>query len=226
MTMGKLVLIVLALCVCSAKAAAIARDSTYRHKVKLDLAPLYYGLFDVRQQLRIGAEYEHTLGTKTFATFQFDAGLYDNYTYTKYNGFFDQTGGRSKTVQKVLTWGFHLLPSLNRMLSNTSRYKRRQIYIGMTADFNRFFKKSVTTENGTCNTALNAQTKFGMGINLGMRYRIRKQWYIDLKGIFIHRLFYINSQSGMKDIKPYKAVWFNKAMSCWLIPDINICYAF
>lgn len=224
---GKVTLGVLILCLYSSGTHAIARDSSgYRHKIKLDLVPLYHVFFDVRQQLRIGAEYEHTLSSKDFVTLQLDAGLYDNYTYKKYHDFFDQTGGINSTFQKVQTFGFHLLPSFSHILSNTSKHKKRQVYMGMTVDFNRFFKKSVTTEPASGNTTLSAQTKLGAGMHLGMRYRIGKRWYVDIKGIFIQRLFCINSQKDMRDIKPCKAVWFNKKMTCWFIPDINICYAF
>lgn len=228
MTLPKNVaLMFLALCISTFAANAIARDSMiYRHKIKLDIVPLYSVFFDVRQQLRLGAEYEHSLGTRTFATLQLDAGLYDNYTYKKYHDFFSQTGGINNTVQKVQTFGFHLLPTYNYILSNTSKHTRKQFYTGITADFNRFFQKSTILDAGTSNTQLRAQTKFGAGVSLGMRYRVKKQWYVDFKGIFIRRLFCINSQKDMKDIKPYKAVWFNQAMTSWFIPDINICYAF
>jgi len=226
-TASKVALTILALCMLPANIYAVARNtSIYRQKVKLDLIPLYYLMFDVRQQLRLGAEYERMLGTRTFATIQSDAGLYDNYTYKKYQGFFDQAGGVDNTTQQVRTLGFHLLPSFSYILSNTTRHQNRKIYIGISADFNRFFKKSVITEAQASNTILSAQTKLGAGVNVGIQYRIKKRWYIDLKGIFIRRLFSINSQKDMKDIKPYKAIWFNKAMTSWFIPDLNICYAF
>ncbi len=199
-----------------------------KHTVKLDIIPLYSVLFDVRKQLRLGLEYQRNTDKRYFRAIHLDAGLYDDYTYFKYHDFFNQDGGLYHTRQDVKTYGFHLMPAWHYSLSRPGSVKRIKCLAGITTDLNMFAKKIKTFNSKTLDASDQTfrQARLGMGIHIGMTYRISPVFHVELKGILIAKLITWQSDKDMKNIKPFKSVWFDDHQNFWFIPQINLCYDF
>jgi hypothetical protein len=207
---------------------AMQADSFRRHSVKLDMVPLYSVLFDVRKQVRLGVEYQVQSSGKQFRGIHLDAGLYDDYTFYKYYDLLNQSGGLYYVRQDVKTYGFHALPEWHYWFSRLTPARRLRFLGGITADVNMFEKKIKSYNSRTQERyrQTSRQARLGLGVHLAAALRLSPFLHIELKAVFIAGVIKLNSETEMKSIKPYKAVWFDDKQNFWFIPQINIAYDF
>ncbi len=106
--------------------------------------------------------------------------------------------------------------------------KKIQYYAGITADIN-FFKKKISYFNSQTQAEASdvfKQARLGLGPQAGVIYPLGKRIHLEAKAIFITRLLMFKSDSGMKTIKPFKALWFDDKQRFWFIPQFSISYDF
>jgi hypothetical protein len=199
-----------------------------RHSIKVDLVPFYSVLFDTRKQVRVGIEYQVENYKKHFWGVHLDAGMYDDYTYFKYYDFFNQNTGLYFKQQDVKAYGFHLMPAWHYRLAKCGSNKKVQCHIGVTADINAFEKivKNYHSQTSEKNRYTFKQGRVGLGVHGAAAWRLASYFRMELKTILVARVFMLQSESGMKDIKPYKALWFDDRQRFWLIPQLSVCYDF
>jgi hypothetical protein len=203
-------------------------DSLSGRSIKLDLASYYGVLFDGRKQIRLGLEYQGNSHRKHFASLHVDAGLYDDYDFYKYYDFFNQTDGFHHQLKNVKTYGFHLMPAWNYRLSRKDSKKRVQGMTGLTADLDFFEKrtKSYNSLTGERSKDIYIQERIAIGGHLGMHIRIGRRIGIEIKNILMTRVVVIRPKPAKLEIQPFNAIKLDEGKKFWLVPQVQVCYAF
>ncbi len=209
--------------------AQIIDDSTsYKNSIKLDIVPFYFDFFDIRQQIRIGVEYEHVINKKSFASFYLDAGLYDKYIFIKYYNFFNEGQGMYSIKQNVTIKGFHLKPSYNYSVIFIGKKKHLGIFISSNLDFN-YYEKEFDSYNSMLQIKTEDsyhQFKMGIGFGMGVKYLLSKHLFVELKTSINTKLFRIISKNNVNEIKSIDAQWINSNNQFWWVSEMKIGYAF
>lgn len=200
-------------------------DSLIKTKqIKLDALSVYYSLFDVREQYRLGIEYEKAFIQKWKINYHLDLGIFDQYQYNKYYHFFPNNTNGYREQTNVTTFGFHFLYSLNYRLNRT--HKKVALFTGVVSDFNFFNKKSVKYSSLDNNKEKSKyqQYRIGIGPEIGLSFKLYNKFNLELKSAMLLKLLTIKTKENTPMIKPHKSLWFDIYHSYWLIPRINLCY--
>ncbi len=197
-----------------------------KKQIKLDVVSVYYSLFDVREQIRIGIEYEHGFNKKWNMNYHLDFGVFDRYQYNKYFQFFPNNTNGYKEQTDVTTFGFHFLYGLKYKFKTSS--KKLRPFVGLLSDFNFFNKKSVkyNTLDHSTEKSKYQQYRIGLGPEIGMSFKLYKRICIEMKTAMLLKLFSFKTKDDSPMIKPHKALWYDVYHSYWIIPRLNVCYEF
>jgi hypothetical protein len=205
------------------------QDSTFcKNDLKLDLVPFYFDFFDAREQIRIGFEYERMINRNFSVSCYIDAGLYDNYTFIKYYDFFNQNQGMYTVEQNVSIRGVHLIPSCNYWFYRAKKKANRGIYTGVILDFHYYQKKLAYLNTQTFERTHEKyyQTGLGAGLDLGGRYGFGKHFFIELKTVFLGKIYRHANKQDVPLVKPLNAQWSDNKHNFWWISNLTLGYAF
>ncbi len=225
--MKSLILILLLSTNINLHSKGIQTDSIKKNAIKIDLQSLYYTVFDAREQIRLGIEYERVFKPKFSHYTHLDFGMYDNYQFTKVHDFFGANGGPFEDKTKVLTTGFHILEGLHYNFLK-SRNNKLFLYSGLILDWNIFNKKISFKSHSshTVNTTNIIQNRIGLGPEFSFKIKLYKNMYFDIKQALIINTYRSINKDNVKIIKPFKSYWFSQNQSTWLISMINLSYEF
>jgi hypothetical protein len=216
------------LCLCCNVWAHEKQDTLlYKNAIKFDFVPV---LYDVAyyHQLRVGLEYERNINPNTFVSCNVDAGIYNEYSFTKYYDFFNQNQGLYYVQQNVLVKGFHILPAYNYYMLQSKRKLNQGVYAGVILDFH-YYNKALDTFNSHTSEKANEkyfQTKLGMGFCIGAKYDFTKHFFAELKTTFLVKLFKYTSAENKNEISPLNAQWVDSKTKVWWVSNVMIGYAF
>lgn len=195
--------------------------------MKLDLVSVYYSVFDVRKQFRLGTEYERTGNSRFSAVYHIDLGMYDYYVYYKYYDFFNSNTIQPYDESKVRTYGFHFIYGYKYHLQRNQR-RKSGYFVSLQSDLNYFWKnineyKTRTYQSSNKNYS---QIRLGIGPEAGFSFQLNTKFAFELKTAIFFNSFSLKSDPDAKTIKPYKALWYDTTQTFWIIPRINFCYDF
>lgn len=195
-----------------------------KKQIKLDFISVYYSLFDVREQFRIGLEYEQPLNHKFNVNYHLDLGVFDHYQFNKYYQFFPNNTNAYKELTDVTTFGFHFLYGFKYRLNKPE--KKVNLFSGLICDFNFFNKKSIKNNSLDNSKEISRyqQYRLGVGPELGMSFKLYKGFSLEIKSAVLFKLLTIKTKENAPMIKPHKSLWFDLYHNYWIIPRINLCY--
>lgn len=199
----------------------------YKNVFKLDFIPVTYDVA-YYHQLRIGIEYERYINNKSFAACNLDLGIYDEYTFTKYYDFFNQSQGLYYVQQDVFVKGFHIISTYNYYLLKSKTKLNQGAYIGVIIDFH-YYQKSLDTFNSKILDKTfdkYFQTKLGMGVCIGAKYSLNKHFFTELKTAMFVKIIKNTSLINKNEIRPLNAQWVDAKINFWWVSNIMIGYAF
>lgn len=207
-------------------ATAQSPKSTQKiHAIKLDIATLYYTLFDIRKQIRFGFEYERKINNRNFIATYLDVGMYDKYVFTKYFDFFNQQQGFYSVSHNTMIKGFHVLPSFNHYLLQSKKNTNQGVFIAAIMDISYYRKKEKVFNSSTVEQQemKGNQLKVGIGSSLGLKFPIYKNIYFEPKTSLFLKLFYLNNGT---EIKSLNAHWNAENNRFWLVSNLKLVYNF
>jgi hypothetical protein len=225
--MKSLILILLLSTNINLHSIGIQTDSIKKNAIKIDLQSLYYSIFDAREQIRLGIEYERFFKPKLSHYTHLDFGLYDNYHYIKVYDFFGVQGGPFEDNTSVKTLGFHLLQGINFNLFKSNKDKF-SINTGILFDMNVFDKKIELNSYNPNNNHTNhiKQFRIGIGANFSLKAKLINNIYFEIKHAILFNTLTSISKRNVKFIKPFKSYWYSPNQDTWLISMINLSYEF
>ncbi len=200
----------------------------HKNFVKIDLAPLYYDLFDNRVQIRTGVEYERYVFNHSSISCYLDMGLYDKYKFIKYYNFFNENQGMYSIQQNISIIGFHLIPGYNYYFFNSRKKANRCFYAGALMDFSYYQKEFEYFNSQTSEKYSDSynQKKTGIGLGIGYKNQYGKHLFVELKTSLLTRIFNYISATGRTSIKSLDAQWTSTNYNFWWITNLKIGYAF
>lgn len=202
------------------------RDSLIlKNNIKLDLAPLYYDIFDNRIQIRLGFEYERILNNVSCLSLYTDVGLYDSYDYTKHYNFFNEAGGMYSINEKVSIIGIHQLPAYNYYLLYFKKKRPGGLFSAAALDLS-YYQKLISTTDTQSDFKYNAnyyQLKLGMGIGFGVKYFLSRRILTEIKTSFFTKIFNVVQGNPMLSLD---AQWTSPNYRYWWISNFKLGYAF
>lgn len=198
------------------------------NSLKVGMQPLYYDFFDIREQFRIGLEYERTITASSFAACYIDMGLYDNYTFIKYYDFFSAGKGMYFLENDVSVRGFHVLPSYHYYFWKHKKKHHTGACGGVLADFHFYNKKIAHLNSQTFERTRGRyyQTGLGMGISLAGKYLIWRNFFAEIRTALIFKIYIQPTREDVPPTKPSHAQWTGKQNKYWWLSDFMIGYAF
>jgi hypothetical protein len=202
--------------------------SIYKNVIKIDLIPFYYDVFDYRQQIRVGLEFERRINPKSSVSCNIDAGMLDKYSFTKYYDFFSQQQGMYSVRRDVTINGFHIMPGYNYYLLRSAKKPLPGITAGGVIDFHYYLKKLDCSNSQTLEATANIynQKTMGAGISTGAAYGFGTHWFAEIKTCLLVKIFNSVSLQNMESVKPLNAQWTDKKNNFWWFSNIKIGYAF
>jgi len=194
----------------------------------IDVIPLYYDFFDYRKQIRVGVDYSRQFKTHWFVDGAIDCGLFDDYTFTKYYDFFNQSIGYHYITQEAVVTGFHFLPSGNYFFWQSKSKPGQGMYCGALFDLNFYRKKldifnSQTLENSS---DVIKQFKTGVGVSLGGKCYIGRHFFAEIRTSVFAKIFFITSDKNINAIKSINSQWTSANNNYWWVSNLKIGYAF
>ena len=202
--------------------------SAFKNSIKLDLFPLYYDLFDYRDQIRAAIEYERKINNKSFAALYIDIGVFDDYTFIKYYDFFNQNQGMYSVEQKAIIKGIHIQPSYNYYFFTSKKKQNQGVFAGGIIDFYSY-KKNLETYNSQTSEKNNYrynQSKMGLGLHAGAKHSFTRRFFAEVKTSLYVKVYYHISVQSVNPIKPLNAQWTDSKYNFWWVTNFKIGYAF
>jgi len=208
---------------------AQSRDTVInKFAVKADLVPLYFDIFDNREQARIGLDFEMNYREALFISFYWDMGLYDHYSFIKYYDFFNQGPGFYSVEQKIKITGFHFMPAYNYYFWHSKVKSHQGMYAGGILDIN-YYRRLYDVYNSNLdetNSGKNHQFRMGAGLSLGGKYCFGSQFFVEIKTSFLAKIFKVASDKDIQVVKPINAQWVDIKNNFWWVSNLNLGYAF
>jgi hypothetical protein len=201
-----------------------ANDSTLPKKqIKLDLISIYNTIFDVREQYRLGIEYQFHHNHSLSSNFHLDFGQYDKYEFYKYHNYYSPDFYFNRST--VSTYGFHFIYGLKKTFKRPNN-KKISYFTSLCNDVN-IFRKIIKDFNSKTNESTdknNNQFRLGLGPELGLEFKLYKNIKLEAKSVVFINLLTLKLNPESPNIKPYKGVWYDINHNFWIIPRLNICY--
>lgn len=211
------------------RSKAQKQDTVFnKYSFALDLVPFYFDFFDNRVQARTGIDFEMNVTKRTFISFYWDMGLYDDYTFTKYYNFFNQGQGFYAVEQHTKVSGFHFIPGYNFYFWRSKVKQNQGMYAGGIIDLNYYRKlhdkyNSLTGESAF---AKKHQFRTGAGVSIGGKYFFGSHFFAEIKTSFLAKIFVVASEQDVPVIRPINAQWADRKNNFWWVTNLNIGYAF
>jgi len=202
-------------------------DNFRRNILKINVVPVIPALSGQSQQW-FGLEYQRFHNKRISFSLILNLGIFEDYTFRKYNDYFNQHEGFSYTQRDVITKGYHLIPSCKYYYLPSNLKQRLGLYVGGHIDFNQYFK-NLNLINSESNISEQYQfntSRMGLGTSTGCQYIAFTRLTIEINLSFFIEVFESSSNNNWGTVPPINAFWISDNNAFWSTVQFMIGYAF